>query len=118
MTRIRLRPALACLCLVALIACKPAPENPYPGAENYGSQLLERLRGQCEDKGGRFSKGGTSGALVCHTTPVDAGKSCARHSDCSTQCLARSRSCAPIAPLLGCNEVLTDEGAAVTLCID
>ena len=118
MTRMAISLTLALFCLLALSACKPAPVNPYPGAENYGAQLLDRLRGQCEDKDGTFSRGGKSGALVCHTTPTDAGKSCAKHSDCSTQCLARSRTCAPIAPLFGCNEVLTDEGAPVTLCID
>lgn len=109
---------LALVLLAGVSACKPAPENPYPGAENFGPQLLERLRGQCEGQGGRFAKGGANGALVCHTIPPDAGKSCRRKSDCSTQCLARSQTCAPVAPLFGCNEVLTEEGARVTLCID
>ena len=109
---------LALFCLLALSGCKPAPENPYPGAENFGPQLLERLRSECTARGGAFAPGGKSGGLVCRTTPVDAGKSCAKQTDCTTQCLARSRTCAPLEPLFGCNEVLTSEGAAVTLCID
>ena len=103
---------------LALAACKPAPENPYPGAENFGPQLLEKLRGECEKSGGAFGSGGEGHGLVCHRTPPDAGKSCARQSDCTTECLARSRTCAPVDPLFGCNDVLNDDGATVSLCID
>jgi len=109
---------LALTGLLAVAACKPVPENPYPGAENFGPQLLEKLRGECESSGGDFSSGGEGHGLVCHRTPPDAGKSCARQSDCTTECLARSRTCAPVEPLFGCNEVLTAEGVPVTLCID
>ena len=108
--------ALACAFLVQ--SCKPAPENPYPGAENFGPQLLERLRAQCEDTGGSFSPGGAAGGVVCHRTPADANTQCRKQSDCSTQCLARSGTCAPIDPLFGCNEVLTEQGQRVTLCVD
>ena len=113
---VRLITALAAILVLA--ACKPAPENPYPGAENFGPQLLEKLRGDCEDSGGAFRSGGEGHGLVCHRTPVDAGKSCTRQSDCTTQCLARSRTCAPVEPLFGCNEVLGSSGVPVSLCID
>ena len=109
---------LALTCALLVQSCKPAPENPYPGAENFGPQLLEKLRGECEATGGRFSPGGTAGGLVCHRTPADANRQCRKQSDCSTQCLARSGTCAPVAPLFGCNEVLTDQGQRVTLCVD
>ena len=109
---------LALACALALQSCKPAPENPYPGAENFGTQLLEKLRSECEDTGGRFGTGGAAGGLVCHRTPADANRQCRKQSDCSTQCLARSGTCAPVAPLFGCNEVLTDQGQRVTLCVD
>ena len=109
---------LAMACAMLLQSCKPAPENPYPGAENFGPQLLERLRGECEATGGSFSPGGESQGLVCRRTPPDAGKQCRSQSDCSTQCLARSGTCAPIDPLFGCNEVLSDQGQRVTLCIE
>ena len=108
-------------CLIAVLAlgsCKPAPENPYPGAENFGPQLLERERLACEKDGGRFAQGGLARTLVCYRTPRDAGKSCTKASDCSTQCLARSQTCAPIDPLLGCNEVLGNDGSRTTLCVD
>ncbi len=109
---------LALTSVAALGSCKPKPENPYPGAENFGSQLLERVKAQCESDGGTFGPGGKTGGLVCRKTPADAGKSCTKQSDCSTQCLARSQTCAPLEPLFGCNEVLSANGARMTLCLD
>ena len=118
MTRVFMCVLMLIVCVFALSACKPAPKNPYPGAENFGSQLVDRLRAQCQKEGGDFSKGGKSGGLICKKTPPDAGKRCQKASDCTTQCLARSLTCAPISPLFGCNDVLTEEGARVTLCIE
>ena len=109
---------LALGCLLALGACKPEQENPYPGADKFGPQLIENERAACLKAGGRFDTGGITGSLVCYKTPPDAGKSCRKESDCSTLCLARSQTCAPIEPLFGCNEILTDGGARVTLCVD
>lgn len=72
----------------------------------------------CERKKGRYATWGETGAMVCFTTPRDAGKACQKASDCSTACLARSRSCAPLEPLYGCNAVLTEFGEAVTQCVE
>ena len=55
-------------------------------------------------------------ALLVRTR--DGGKSCKRERDCEGLCLARSRTCAPIQPLFGCNDILQDNGVMVTLCID
>lgn len=109
---------LGLVCGLALAACKPEEVDPYPGSENFGPELIERARADCLKDGGRFAAGGITGSLVCYRTPPDAGKSCRRESDCSTLCLARSQSCAPIDPLFGCNEILTDKGTRVTLCVD
>ena len=71
----------------------------------------------CTDDGGRWARAGESG-FICYRTPRDANKSCTRESDCLGACLARSRTYAPITPLLGCHEILTDSGTRATECKD
>ncbi|SEN68133.1 hypothetical protein SAMN04488011_105239 [Palleronia pelagia] len=71
----------------------------------------------CTEDGGRWGRAGESG-FICYRTPRDANKSCTRESDCLGACLARSRTCAPITPLLGCHEILTDSGTRATECKD
>jgi hypothetical protein len=72
----------------------------------------------CEKKGGQWSKVGKGDLRACVFQTRDAGKSCKKESDCDGVCLARSRTCSPLKPLYGCNEILQDNGARVTLCID
>lgn len=72
----------------------------------------------CEDDGGRWAKAGEGGGMACIFQTRDGGKSCDSKDDCQGECLARSRSCSPIRPLFGCNAVLLDTGAEVTLCLD
>jgi hypothetical protein len=55
---------------------------------------------------------------LCFLPNPDAGKSCARASDCTGTCLAESRTCAPEQPIFGCYSFLDDDGAEVTLCAD
>lgn len=71
----------------------------------------------CEKKKGTWTSAGGK-SRVCLFNTKDAGKQCTRESDCEGACLARSGTCAPIRPLLGCNEILQDNGARVTLCLD
>ena len=71
----------------------------------------------CEKKGGRFAKAGNSTPVVCVRETRDGGKSCRRETDCEGLCLARSRSCSPITPVLGCQESLTRDGLRVTECV-
>ncbi len=82
-----------------------------------GQSFMDQAHAECIRKGGDYisTKGGS---FVCLLVPKDAGKSCQRADDCQSACLARSRTCAPVAPLLGCNEILTGSGIAVTQCID
>ncbi len=82
-----------------------------------GQSFMDQAHAGCIRKGGDYisTKGGS---FVCLMVPKDAGKSCQRADDCQSACLARSRSCAPVEPLLGCNEILTGSGIAVTQCID
>ena len=71
----------------------------------------------CRKKGGQWSRVG-KGGQACVQRTRDAGKECKKASQCEGLCLARSGTCAPIAPLFGCNEILQNDGSRVTLCID
>ncbi|MEY4983310.1 MAG: hypothetical protein RIR62_1576 [Pseudomonadota bacterium] len=88
------------------------PQDAPPPAPKSAAQLA------CEGDGGTWARAGGSVAMTCFRPTRDGGQSCRRESDCSTLCLARSRSCAPLTPLFGCHEVLQDNGSAVTLCLD
>jgi hypothetical protein len=76
-----------------------------------------RARLACEASGGVHTRR-VEGLFTCAWATSDANKSCAAAGDCEGLCLARSRTCAPITPLLGCNEILTASGSAATLCVD
>ena len=94
----------------------PAPAEPAAPAEKAPPKPPEQLL--CEGGGGLWSEAGLEGIKTCVQRTRDAGKSCKRESDCEGLCLARSRSCAPIKPLFGCNDILQADGRQVTLCID
>jgi hypothetical protein len=71
----------------------------------------------CEKRKGRWLK--VKGDLrTCVFQTKDGGKRCERESQCESVCLARSRTCAPMKPLYGCHEILQDNGARVTLCLE
>jgi hypothetical protein len=72
----------------------------------------------CEKKGGRWYKVGKGDKRACVRQTKDAGKRCEKESQCESVCLARSGTCAPFKPMYGCNEILQDNGARVTLCLD
>lgn len=72
----------------------------------------------CEKRGGRYLSLKGSTARACFITPKDAGKSCKKSGDCTTKCLARSRTCAPVSPLFGCHDILTEAGTRVTECLE
>ncbi|MCA0045143.1 hypothetical protein [Celeribacter litoreus] len=107
------------LCL-GLAACQPTDaEQEEVGGFSSQMSVMDSQRAACEARGGRWGTGGVAGFMTCIETPRDAGKSCERSTDCSTNmCLARSKSCSPISPLFGCNEVLDAAGRRVTLCVD
>ncbi len=72
----------------------------------------------CEKSGAQWATAGDSGANLCVRRTRDGGKSCSKKSDCSGQCLARSETCSPIEPMIGCNDVLDSDGRMVTLCLN
>lgn len=106
---------------LALGGCQssgPKPATPTPISEVNPDQT-QAQKALCEARGGEFKPGGIHGFLTCYQTPKDAGKSCSAASDCGTgNCLARSKTCAPITPLFGCNDLLDHNGRLVTLCVD
>ncbi len=72
----------------------------------------------CTVRGGQFSEIGTSGTFICIQKTDDANQSCSASTDCEGLCLARSRTCAPVTPMFGCNEVLGKLGARSTICLN
>ena len=90
----------------------PAPETAPEPPPKPAAQLV------CEGDGGVWVNISGKGVQTCAQRTRDGGKSCKRERDCEGLCLARSRTCAPIQPLFGCNEILQADGRQVTLCID
>lgn len=100
-------------------AAKAGGEAPAPGAaeeDPVPPKPPEQLA--CEKNGGTWATTGTSGAQACVRRTRDGGKQCSNGRQCEGDCLARSRSCSPIAPLFGCNEILQDNGARVNQCLE
>jgi hypothetical protein len=90
--------------LLAEPAPPPAPKTP--------AQIA------CEKRKGVWSKAGANGANYCQTLTRDGGKSCTRSTQCEGYCLAKSNTCAPATPLLGCHDILTEDGKFLTQCIN
>lgn len=99
----------------ALAEIEPAPQpdlEETPVEEQKSDKQIA-----CEKKKGRWLKVSAS-SHTCVFTTKDSGKSCTKGTECEGDCLARSGTCSPLRPLLGCNEILQDDGRRVTLCID
>ena len=90
----------------------PEAAPPVPEAEKSAAQIA------CERKGDLWAKAGSSGASACVKRTRVAGKHCKTGKDCQGECLARSNTCSPYAPLFGCNDILQDNGVRMTLCLD
>lgn len=96
----------------------PAQADVPPPAPAVPAVLKTEEQLACERRGGSWSPVPGSSARSCVYRTRDAGKACRARRDCEGECLARSRSCAPIRPLFGCNDILQADGRQVTLCID
>ena len=105
------------LALGLVAACQQQDKPLDSGLAGYDPHLIENQQKVCADRGGRFGQG-LSGAFVCYETTKDANKNCSKSTDCQGYCLARSSSCTPVVPLLGCHEVLNSTGARSTLCLE
>jgi hypothetical protein len=98
----------------------PAPKPPVSEEPTDAVAAARKPAAQiaCEKKGGRWTQVGRTVVSTCVKLTGQGDKRCTRESQCEGQCLARSGTCAPVDPLLGCNEVLQNNGARVTLCIE
>lgn len=111
-----LRAAGALTLVVWAAACgvETADETRVPSGGEFGQTILSERRAACEAEGGQW---GSSGAgFVCFTRMPDAGERCAIGTDCAGVCLARSRTCAPVSPFVGCHDVITDSGLRAEVC--
>lgn len=115
MRAIRRHLRIAAAATLMLAACQD--DNAPEGLAEGPPDLLTREAAACAAEGGRWAPALSSSFFVCYRTPPDAGRQCSQASDCTTQCLARSRSCAPVTPFYGCHEVLTGPGRIATLCV-
>lgn len=97
---------------------KPPPAKPLPAPEVVEKPPLSPEELACIKKGGTWSGAGFAGAKACVKLTRDGGKSCKREKDCKGYCLAKSKTCTPVTPMFGCNEIVQDNGMVVTLCID
>lgn len=102
--------------ILGLAACQQKDAPLASGLDGYDPHAVEIQRNECAESGGRFGQGGLTGTFVCYEDTADANKSCSVGSDCDGECLARSRTCAPVKPLVGCNDVLTNAGRLTTVC--
>jgi hypothetical protein len=101
-------------------AAKPAtPETAPPEAPQPPAVVLDDPQAlKCQKQGGQWANVGQAGLHACILPTKDGGKQCKAKTDCQGECLARSGTCSPIAPLFGCNDILTEGGLRVTQCID
>lgn len=106
-TQVTVTGAVAATDVAAATGALPPPEGP----------MLAQQRAACEREGGRLTPRG-AGLFVCLHQTSDAGRQCDSAASCEGACLARSRTCAPMRPLLGCQEVFTLPGRRETLCTD
>ncbi|KMW58048.1 hypothetical protein AIOL_003018 [Candidatus Rhodobacter oscarellae] len=94
-----------------------AEEAPQAEAEPAKPDPNAAFRLECTKRKGSLSKL-KSGAFVCVTRTRDANRRCVSAGECDGACLARSGTCAPVKPLVGCHEILTNRGARATVCVE
>lgn len=82
------------------------------------TKALESERVICEEKGGLWSQVGARGAFTCVSATRDANQFCTASNHCEGHCLARSGTCAPFTPLIGCHDVVSKNGGMMTVCVD
>ena len=94
-----------------------AAESPPPSADRV-AEPVDPATAACRARGGTMSPGPAGIGQLCVMPTRDAGRPCTRAGDCTGYCLARSQTCAPVTPLLGCHEVLMADGRRMTQCIE
>ena len=104
---------------LALAACKPFGATDGGDTEEQlplvGQEKIDAGKFECVAPGGNWVA--RDGAFICVKMTSDSGKSCQAGSECEGECLARSKTCAPVTPLLGCNDVMSEAGYPMQLCV-
>ncbi len=103
------------LALGVLAACQMDQPPQLPPA---GKAMSAHRDDACVASGGVWSNQNGKQSKVCIHYTTDARKMCTRSSQCQGACLARSHSCSPVRPLLGCQDILTDSGLRMTQCVN
>ncbi len=104
------------LCVFALAAC--VEDEQVPERDSIFPDIMQTQREACVKSGGSWGATPNKTGFVCYQRTSDANQLCSASSECEGMCLARSRSCSPVVPFLGCHEVLTSNGLRQTLCVD
>lgn len=102
---------------LALTACQEDETAAASTDTGPAPTLISDVQAKCERDGGSWGTRGDA-LFVCYKPTSDANRYCTASSDCENVCLARSRTCAPTDPFLGCHEVLTDGGQRATQCVN
>ena len=95
-------------------ACQPDDGDLPP----VGEDLMAIQKARCEADGDIWGPAGAKGSFICFRRTPDGGNRCSSADDCRGVCLARSGTCSPFDPLLGCQEILTASGTRAMLCVD
>ncbi len=103
----------------------PAPKTPAPKTPATETSVpvtpppppVPPEQALCEKSGGQWSSVDATSGHVCVHRTRDSAKACHRKTDCQGECLATSGTCAPITPLMGCNDILQANGVRMTLCL-
>ena len=115
-------PTLLALCVTVLALGACQTEDPY----GRSAAEIRAEEKECLAAGGRFDRGGLSGALTCFRPTSDAGKTCRATPECEGMCLAegsednppKTGQCASERPMFGCIGFLDETGDYGVICID
>lgn len=106
----------ATFALASLAACQS--DDPF-GRTN---SEIAKEKAACEGEGGEWGPGGLAGAVQCFYFHPDAGKECARSTDCKGACIgddgAPGGTCASVSPLFGCFPFIDETGQRAEICVD
>ena len=109
------RGVIVILAALTLAACQEDGASTSAAQDSDTPFQLADIRRDCERDGGSWGTRGDA-LFICYMPTSDANQFCRAASDCESVCLARSRTCAPTTPFLGCHEVLTEAGQRATQC--
>lgn len=109
---------IAICAMVILAGCQEETAVLDDGLDGYDPHSVDIQRASCLEREGRFGEGTAEGTFLCYLNTKDAEKSCSKSTDCDGECLARSRTCSPIKPILGCQDILSSSGKTSRLCVN